>query len=118
MVEPAQPELPLPAPPLPADMPPLPARMVNEYQYCPRLAYLMWVQGEWSDSADTVEGGLAAFIDATQPDELMITAHIYDQATRLRSIEILAQVRDRLASPGRAGKASKAVTDSRGPQTA
>src|SRR5919106_1013223 len=56
MVEPAQPELPLPAPPLPADMPPLPARMVNEYQYCPRLAYLMWVQGEWSDSADTVEG--------------------------------------------------------------
>ena len=30
--------------------------MVNEYQYCPRLAYLMWVQGEWSDSADTVEG--------------------------------------------------------------
>jgi luciferase family oxidoreductase group 1 len=69
-------------------------------------------------SADTVEGGLAAFIDATQPDELMITAHIYDQATRLRSIEILAQVRDRLASPGRAGKASKAATDSRGPQTA
>jgi CRISPR-associated protein Cas1 len=56
MVEPARPELPLPAPPLPADMPPLPARMVNEYQYCPRLAYLMWVQGEWSDSADTVEG--------------------------------------------------------------
>jgi CRISP-associated protein Cas1 len=56
MIEPAQTELPLPAPPLPADMPPLPARMVNEYQYCPRLAYLMWVQGEWSDSADTVEG--------------------------------------------------------------
>jgi CRISP-associated protein Cas1 len=56
MVEPAQPELPLPAPLLQADMPPLPARMVNEYQYCPRLAYLMWVQGEWSDSADTVEG--------------------------------------------------------------
>ena len=30
--------------------------MVNEYQYCPRLAYLEWVQGEWADSADTVEG--------------------------------------------------------------
>lgn len=51
-----QPELPLPAPPLPPDMPPLPARMVNEYQYCPRLAYLEWVQGEWQDSVDTVEG--------------------------------------------------------------
>jgi len=56
MSEPAQPELPLPAPPLPADLPPLPARMVNEFQYCPRLAYLMWVQGEWADTADTVEG--------------------------------------------------------------
>jgi CRISPR-associated endonuclease Cas1/CRISPR-associated protein Cas4 len=30
--------------------------MVNEYTYCPRLAYLEWVQGEWADSADTVEG--------------------------------------------------------------
>ncbi|HET9931276.1 MAG TPA: CRISPR-associated protein Cas4, partial [Polyangiaceae bacterium] len=30
--------------------------MVNEYEYCPRLAYLEWVQGEWADSADTVEG--------------------------------------------------------------
>jgi CRISPR-associated endonuclease Cas1/CRISPR-associated protein Cas4 len=37
-------------------MPLLPARMVNAYQYCPRLAYLEWVQGEWADSADTVEG--------------------------------------------------------------
>lgn len=56
MHDPSQPELPLPAPPLPADMPPLPARMINEYQYCPRLAYLEWVQGEWAESADTVEG--------------------------------------------------------------
>ena len=30
--------------------------MVNEYAYCPRLAYLEWVQGEWAESADTVEG--------------------------------------------------------------
>ena len=51
-----QPELPLPFPELSGDMPLLPARMVNEYEYCPRLAYLEWVQGEWADSADTVEG--------------------------------------------------------------
>ena len=51
-----QPELPLPFPEFTGDMPLLPARMVNEYQYCPRLAYLEWVQGEWADSADTVEG--------------------------------------------------------------
>lgn len=52
----SQAELPLPFPELAGDMPLLPARMLNEYQYCPRLAYLEWVQGEWSDSADTVEG--------------------------------------------------------------
>jgi CRISPR-associated endonuclease Cas1/CRISPR-associated protein Cas4 len=51
-----QPELPLPFPEFTGDMPLLPARMVNEYQYCPRLAYLEWVQGEWAESADTVEG--------------------------------------------------------------
>jgi CRISPR-associated endonuclease Cas1/CRISPR-associated protein Cas4 len=52
----AQQELPLPFPELSGDLPLLPARMVNEYQYCPRLAYLEWVQGEWADSSDTVEG--------------------------------------------------------------
>jgi CRISPR-associated endonuclease Cas1/CRISPR-associated protein Cas4 len=52
---PVQADLPLPFPER-ADLPLLPARMINEYQYCPRLAYLEWVQGEWADSADTVEG--------------------------------------------------------------
>lgn len=56
MDKPQQPDLPLPFPELSGDMPLLPARMVNEYQYCPRLAYLEWVQGEWADSSDTVEG--------------------------------------------------------------
>ncbi|MGH7116481.1 MAG: CRISPR-associated endonuclease Cas4g/Cas1g [Stellaceae bacterium] len=51
-----EPELPLPPPPLKDDQPYVPARMVNEFQYCPRLAYLEWVQGEWAESADTVEG--------------------------------------------------------------
>ena len=43
-------------PPPPAAAPLVPARMVNEYVYCPRLAYLEWVQGEWAESSDTVEG--------------------------------------------------------------
>lgn len=34
----------------------IPARMLNEFAYCPRLFYLEWVQGEWADSADTVDG--------------------------------------------------------------
>lgn len=53
---PVQVELELPFPDLARDVPLLPARMINEYCYCPRLAYLMWVQGEWDDSSDTVEG--------------------------------------------------------------
>lgn len=34
----------------------IPARIINEFVYCPRLAYLEWIQGEWEDSIDTIEG--------------------------------------------------------------
>lgn len=30
--------------------------MVNEFVYCPRLAYLMWGQSEWVETGDTVDG--------------------------------------------------------------
>lgn len=36
----------------------LPARILNEHVYCPRLAYLEWVDSGFTDSADTVEGTL------------------------------------------------------------
>lgn len=35
---------------------PVPARMLNEFTYCPRLAYLEWVQHEWDDNPDTLDG--------------------------------------------------------------
>lgn len=34
----------------------IPARMLNEFTYCPRLAYLEWVQGEFQDNIETKEG--------------------------------------------------------------
>ncbi len=34
----------------------LPVRMLNEFTYCPRLGYLEWVQGEFADNDETVEG--------------------------------------------------------------
>lgn len=49
-------EFELPAPSLGDETPLAPARMVNEFVYCPRLAYLMWTQGEWAETGDTVEG--------------------------------------------------------------
>lgn len=38
------------------ESPLIPARILNEFVYCPRLAYLEWVQKEWADSSDTIEG--------------------------------------------------------------
>ncbi|MCL5947167.1 MAG: CRISPR-associated protein Cas4, partial [Chloroflexi bacterium] len=47
-----------PTSPVTPDLTLLPARMLNEYAYCPRLCYLEWVQGEFTDSADTLDGRL------------------------------------------------------------
>ncbi|MGA3122413.1 MAG: LLM class flavin-dependent oxidoreductase [Polyangiaceae bacterium] len=43
-------------------------------------------------SPETVRHGLEAFVARTQPDELMVTAQIFDHAARLRSFEILAGI--------------------------
>src|SRR6185437_15142593 len=53
---PSQLSLELLAPPATAETPLVPARMINEFVYCPRLAFLEWVDGEWADSGDTEEG--------------------------------------------------------------
>lgn len=56
MSKPSQISLPLFAP-LPGEGETLiPVRMVNEWVYCPRLAYLEWVEGEWADTGDTAQG--------------------------------------------------------------
>jgi luciferase family oxidoreductase group 1 len=61
-------------------------------------------------SAEVVEQGLRGFIGAHRPDELMITGHIYDHAARLRSFEIAANVRGRLA----AGETHAATPEAQG----
>ncbi|UNK49569.1 LLM class flavin-dependent oxidoreductase [Lysobacter sp. S4-A87] len=42
----------------------------------------------------TVRDGIAAFIERHRPDELMITANVFDHAARLRSFEIAAGARE------------------------
>ena len=49
-------------------------------------------------SPATVQRGIAAFLERTGVDELMVTAAVYDQAARLRSFELVAQARDALAA--------------------
>jgi alkanesulfonate monooxygenase SsuD/methylene tetrahydromethanopterin reductase-like flavin-dependent oxidoreductase (luciferase family) len=48
-------------------------------------------------SAETVRHALIGFIERTRPDELMITAQIFDHAARLRSYEITAEIHKSLA---------------------
>ena len=49
-------------------------------------------------SPDTVRAGLRAFIERTGADELMVTSQVFDPAARLRSYEIVAQVRASLSN--------------------
>jgi alkanesulfonate monooxygenase SsuD/methylene tetrahydromethanopterin reductase-like flavin-dependent oxidoreductase (luciferase family) len=44
-------------------------------------------------SPRTVESGLRDFIEIHKPDELMVTAHMYNQGARLRCFELIAEVR-------------------------
>src|SRR5579864_3780992 len=56
---PVQGELDLYAPPAHVEELLVPARMVNEWVYCPRLAFLEWAHGEWAGNADTAAGDRA-----------------------------------------------------------
>lgn len=73
-------------------VPLIPVRMLNEFTYCPRLAYLEWVQGEWADSLDTLDGEFghrnvdrddqrhvpAGTLQATQPDSRLNASSVAD----------------------------------------
>jgi len=49
----------------------IPVRMLNEFAYCPRLVYLEWVQGEFADNLDTLEGRFAhRRVDRAATDEV------------------------------------------------
>ena len=46
----------------------------------------------------TVQEGLAAFIERHRPDELMVTANVFDHSLRKRSFELAMQARQSLAA--------------------
>jgi len=56
-------------------------------------------------SPETVRRGLARFLAETGADELMVTAPIHDHGARVRSIELLMDVRDALARERRSAPA-------------
>ncbi len=55
-------------------------------------------------SGETVRRRLTAFLEETKADELIVTSQIFDHAARLRSFEIVAEVRDSL-TPGASKRA-------------
>jgi CRISPR-associated protein Cas1 len=45
----------------------IPASMLAAFAYCPRLCYIQWVQGEFRDSAETMDGRLQhRWVDAEE----------------------------------------------------
>ena len=66
--------------------------MVNEFEYCPRLFYLEWVQARFEDNPDTVEGryvhrrvdlGGGRIGDATEDDPVRIARSVTLGSARL-----------------------------------
>jgi len=60
-------------------------------------------------SPGTVRAALAAFIERTKPDELMLTSQIFDHAARLRSYQLAADSLQSLPQPGIRASASPGV---------
>lgn len=72
-----------------------PVRMLTQYAYCPRLAYLEWVQSEWADNYYTEDGNLThrrVDVSSERPDapvtrSLHISAPIEGLTTKLDLLE-------------------------------
>ena len=86
---PATARTPLPA--LQTPTPLIPARMVNEWVYCPRLAYLEWVEGEWADSADTAQGRRVHRRVDRASGRLPAPDELGDEISRARSVTLSSE---------------------------
>ncbi len=83
--------LPLPPPPVDANNPLVPARMVNEWVYCPRLAYLEWVEGEWAETGDTAEGRRTHARVDEGSGRLPAPEELDDDVARARSVTLSSE---------------------------
>ena len=87
----SQPGLPLRAPRHDTSAPLIPARILNEFVYCPRLAYLEWVHKEFEHSADTVQG-LHVHRRVDRPGGTLPEPDDRDEALKIaRSVELSSQ---------------------------
>ncbi|MDE0223886.1 MAG: CRISPR-associated endonuclease Cas1 [Gammaproteobacteria bacterium] len=68
--------------------------MLNEFVYCPRLAYLEWVQKEWEDSSDTVEGRHVHRQVDRQSGSLPPPEEDFEELKRAKSLELSSKELD------------------------
>ena len=66
----------------------VPARMVNEFVYCPRLAYLMWSQAERLETGDTVEGR-RVHTRVDRPNEPLPDSDVLDASSKIVSRSLM-----------------------------
>lgn len=62
----------------------------SEYE---KAAIMQMMQYTFIGSAETVKEKLRKFLESTQVGEIIVTSHIYDHAARLRSYEILSEIK-------------------------
>jgi CRISPR-associated endonuclease Cas1/CRISPR-associated protein Cas4 len=73
--------------------------MLNEFAYCPRLVYLMWVQKEWAENVETLEGKHAHRRVDKEPGE---RAQVHNRSVELSSAALgLIAVCDLVERDGR-----------------
>ena len=91
MNAPAQIALPLFAPARDSDETLVPVRMVNEWVYCPRLAYLEWVEGEWADTGDTAQGRRVHRRVDTKRGSLPAPEEVDEELARANSVTLSSE---------------------------
>ncbi len=68
----------------------LPARMLNEFAYCPRLAYYEWIAGEFDHNPDTLEGRLShRRVDHEDRKNLPLSAEEADPTETIHARSVL-----------------------------
>lgn len=76
----------------PGPLPPPVAEFENRLSWPERLALQETLACTWAGSPATVGPALRAFLAKTNADELIVSVHVYDQAARLRSVTLTAEL--------------------------
>lgn len=69
-------------------LPPPVSSMENMWTEIERAGVLQMLQYSFFGSADTVKESLQSFLDKTEVDEVMVTAHVYDLEARMKSLAL------------------------------